>query len=953
MSFSVSDCVTAKRPKTRAGLRARHRHVLSYIVDRLYGYDVFVSYAWRDGRAYAELLAAALEHAPSRRERLHVFLDDHEMAAGSPLQATISRALRRSSVLVLVATPMAIRSGHVAEEVRAFRRLNRNIVPIVPANLVTQLRQPWPLDAGTMPDEATEDRPEACERFILATLRQYIWAEEAADVSTDAPSAIVLKKIRNAVGSLRRARLRSAALVTVAAVFLGLAVTAFLLRNHALTQQERAEQNERQAVSRQLAAQSTAVASTQPDRAMLLALAAGDVADTEEADQALLNAVAKGPPVIAYLRAHTEAVSAILPLAGKDGGILISDMGGMVTRWTPRGQKVDAVSLGGGWINSLVQITDGTIAAGSENGVVSLLDPNSLAAVDHIFDPRIAGQSASVLWRASTSELIVGYSGTDTQPGVVVRWAMKPSGVWVSDSQLRIGANLTSLALSPDEATLAIGTSNGQVALWTFGNGPAAVTFRDVNPPNPRQPEIFIKALAFHPSGKRLAFDDGDGGVQIINLDAFEAEESLTCHRHPNDVYQIAFLGDLLLSVGADAKLRLAAAGVGCTPLATYQATAKSLRSLAVTDAARQVVVTGGGDGSAQVWDLARASASGVITAAAASLPANIAFTSDNRILVLTGLVTDPNTPDPGFVRAYNAADLMPLSDRLPGLRGPATATLFVPGQRPAILGYDGWLTWPDLTSTDYANTKRLPGNAVVWPGELLSVDALRVVIAHVDGRIALHDARTGASLWRRSLWPTGPNVRSAAISPDGTRVAVGAVNGWIQILDGVTGKDIGQPLTGHRLEVTGLSFSQNANRLYSGSTDTQLLSWNLVTRTATPIENREGSVQAIAHTGDGRMIAASSQRGTIALWAHDGTRFLGTLDTGIATPVSALRFDHTGNRLAAASMAGSAEPGKLAVWDVGMGNLRQKACAISSRGFTPEERVLFRVPPAVSPCQP
>lgn len=407
-----------------------------------------------------------------------------------------------------------------------------------------------------------------------------------------------------------------------------------------------------------------------------------------------------------------------------------------------------------------------------------------------------------------------------------------------------------------------------------------------------------------------------------------------------------------MLSVGADARLRVASTKAGCTPVATHQVTAKSLQGLAVLDAKTRLVVTGSGDGSAQLWDLTRVSPSGMTAVSGHSLPTSIAFTTDDRTLTLTGVITDADTLDRGFVRAFKAADLTPMGHRLRGLKGPVTATLFVPGQAPAVLGYDGWLTWPDLSSSHHVNTNRIPGNAVVWPGELLAAKALKVVVAHGNGWIALYDATTGENLWRRSLWPGGPDVRSAAISPDGTHVAVGAVNGWIQILDGATGESVGERLTEHRLEVTGLSFGQNANRLYSGSTDGRLLIWRLDTREATPIENGQGSVQAVAHTEDEEMIAASTQRGIIALWGDHGTRFLGTLDTGISGPITTLRFDHAGKRLAAASMASGAEPGKLAIWDVGMDVLRQRACAIAARGFTPEERVLFSVPPAVKPCQ-
>ena len=920
--------------------RGRLRRSLERLVDRLLGYDVFISYAWSDGRNYAAALYAAL-----RSYRLSAFLDDERMDAGAPLRVAVGRALRRSSVLVVLTTQGALRSGHVANEVRAFARSDRNIIPIVPENLVRCFRQPPSAEVPNLPDDAIDATPETCEHFTLAILRQRIWLEQASGGSLASPSETVVKKIRNSVGSFRHARLRTAAFGTAAVIFLGLAVFAYVQRGIA-------ETNQRLAVSRQLAAQSSAVAKEQVDRSLLLALAAGEVADTQAADQALLNALANGPPLVAYLRSHAAAVTEILPLRGNDG-MLTADMVGIVTRWSAKGKKIKAAKPSSEPIGSLLQITDGTIAVGDYSGLVTLLDPDSLSVIGRIAHPRVARGSANLAWRSSTSELIVGYGGSDTKPGIVVAWTKLTNEKWTARVLLTLNADLMSMALSPDEKTLALGTSDGRVVIWAFNTATDATKVRHVNPPSARQPETFIKSLAFHPSGDRIAFDDGDGGVHIVKLDVFSSGASEICHKHINDVYEIAFLGDVLLSVGSDAKLRLASTASNCTSLVSYQVTAKSLQSLAVLDAAGQVVLTGSGDGSVQLWNLDRIAPIAVATTDDASVPASIAFSPDDRTLVLTGLSTEQRTPDRGFVRAYRAEDLMPLGERLPGLKGPATATLLETNKAPAVLAFDGWLKWPDLASTNYTDTHYIAGNKVIWPGDLYATEAKRVIVAHSHGRIAVRDARSGDKLWSRSLSLPGYDVRSVAISRDGTRIAIGGTNGWIQIIDGATGNDIGEPLKQHSLEVTGLSFGQSSTRLYSGSTDTHLLIWNLDTRSATQIENTVGSIQTIALSVDESMIAASTQRGIIALWSYNGKRFLGTFGTGLVTPITALRFSHAGTKLAAASMAGSGGRGKLAIWDVGAHNWRTRACAIAARSLTPQERGIFEVPSAARPCEP
>src|SRR5438552_3837686 len=94
--------------------------------DLVLGYDLFISYAWNDGRNYAKQLRNALIS-----HHFSVFLDDIEMAAGSPLSRSVSQALRRSSSLVLVTTPHALISPYVHKELSAFSNLDRPLVPIV------------------------------------------------------------------------------------------------------------------------------------------------------------------------------------------------------------------------------------------------------------------------------------------------------------------------------------------------------------------------------------------------------------------------------------------------------------------------------------------------------------------------------------------------------------------------------------------------------------------------------------------------------------------------------------------------------------------------------------------------------------------------------------------------------------------------------------------------------
>src|SRR5215475_14564723 len=88
-------------------------------------YDVFISYSHRDAREYA----ANLNDQLSRLD-FSCFIDKEESPPGSSLDPTLSRALRKSAVLVLLATERALTRPYIVTEFENFAATGRTIVPI-------------------------------------------------------------------------------------------------------------------------------------------------------------------------------------------------------------------------------------------------------------------------------------------------------------------------------------------------------------------------------------------------------------------------------------------------------------------------------------------------------------------------------------------------------------------------------------------------------------------------------------------------------------------------------------------------------------------------------------------------------------------------------------------------------------------------------------------------------
>jgi WD40 repeat protein len=89
-------------------------------------YDIFISYARRDGRDYALKLRDQLQGLD-----FSCFLDLDELPVGSSLTRDIKRNLNRSATLVLVGSERALHhSPYVSQEVEHFLSTGRTVIPV-------------------------------------------------------------------------------------------------------------------------------------------------------------------------------------------------------------------------------------------------------------------------------------------------------------------------------------------------------------------------------------------------------------------------------------------------------------------------------------------------------------------------------------------------------------------------------------------------------------------------------------------------------------------------------------------------------------------------------------------------------------------------------------------------------------------------------------------------------
>src|SRR6478752_488637 len=95
-----------------AAKRGLSLRLASRVADALFGYDVFISYAWDDGGGYPTALAKRL-----RAERFRVFLDREGYIAGDHLPQATRRRVGMSRMLLIVFRPKVVDSKWVLREV--------------------------------------------------------------------------------------------------------------------------------------------------------------------------------------------------------------------------------------------------------------------------------------------------------------------------------------------------------------------------------------------------------------------------------------------------------------------------------------------------------------------------------------------------------------------------------------------------------------------------------------------------------------------------------------------------------------------------------------------------------------------------------------------------------------------------------------------------------------------
>ncbi|MFF3844617.1 trypsin-like peptidase domain-containing protein [Streptomyces sp. NPDC002328] len=655
---------------------------------------------------------------------------------------------------------------------------------------------------------------------------------------------------------------------------------------------------QREALSRQLAAQVDELVYTNPELASLLAVKAYRSSHTPEAFDSLQSVAAL--PAHHRLSKHTSGVRAVafspdgrtLASGGVDTRVHLWNLATRKTRAT-LGEHTDAV-------NAVAFTPDGrTLATASTDKTVRLWDP---ATGRHLTALKgHTGQVRSVAFSPDGRTLAT--AGADA---TVRLWDL-------ATRKTRATLNghtdvVTSVAFSPDSRALATGGADKTVRLWDPATGKPVTKLEGHTLP--------VTSVAFSPDSRTLATGDS---YDTHLRDAVTGKIRTTLYDYAP---LLTFSPDgKTFATGSDRFVRLWDAASGA-PRTTYTGHANAVLALAFSRDSR-TLATASRDKSVRLWnaftDDDRTTLSGHKNAVL-----SVDFSPNNRTLATasadrTALLWDRATGKP----------LTPLK----GHTGEVNRVAFSRDGRTLVTGgADGTVRLWDAATGKPLTPLEGHRNAV-WSVEFSPVGHT-LATGGDDGSVHLWNTKTGKDVG--SLTGHNEAVYALAFSFDGRTLATASEDSTVRIWDVASRRTL-DSLIGHDGSVLTVSFSPDGRTLATGSSDGTVRLWDAATgKTRTSMTKHSAAVQAVDFSPDGRTLATTGNDGTVRLWDAVSGKARATL-TGAADAIYSLAFSPDSRTLATTGYEGT-----VRLWNVvppQPDRAIRRICRTVGRDLTPEER--------------
>ena len=519
-----------------------------------------------------------------------------------------------------------------------------------------------------------------------------------------------------------------------------------------------------------------------------------------------------------------------------------------------------------------------------------------------------AGQTLHLAWRAHTDSVWgLAFSpdertlASGSSDGSVKLWDVASGALLWSSWQTK---EITCLAFSPDGSLLASGGLDGTVRLWDPQLG---TPLQEVPHPDP------VFALAWSPDGRRLASGGFDGHIRLWQRQPTGlARCSQTLSQHTHWVRGLAFApdGSRLASASWDGSIKLWAVESGRC-LETLSGHTQPVHSIAWS-ADGGTLASGSFDHTIRLWDVQQGRARAVLQGHSAAV-FGLAFTPDCRHL-LSG-------SEDGSLRLWEV-------ERGQGVR-------VMQGYAVSLLDFDWSPEGTYLVSggtdtlviiwdvTGKMPPRVLPGHSWTVFGVGWSPDGSRLASSGWDMVIRLWDAATGSCVQILSDSDDPTIFFGVAWSPDGERLASGTYMHGVLVWEANTHRHrwVGRELSPL---IRRVAFSPDGTRLVGGGNDGHVYVWDASDGTLLQrLAGHQGAIMSVACSPDGTRLASGGGgwgKGELFVWdAHTGARLSSWHES--SEVVYALAWSQGG-----AGLISGGSDGRLCWWDLRHGE-RVRVC--------------------------
>ncbi len=799
---------------------------------------------------------SGLKGALEERGR-NIWIDADDIPPGAAWRRELGTGIEAADAFVFVISPESIASPECAEELRRATELGKRLVPVLYKNATgvpDELASHQYIDAERhsnfdrlvkQVDEAIQtdyDWVHAHTGWLARALR---WQEGGHDQSLllrgseleaaenwlarqvegkkPPPTQLQTDYIVAGRGAQRR-RLRTIVALTLVAlaVSIALGVVALLSRNEAINQRD-------QARSRELAASALSQLEVDPERSLLLALEAEDIAHSRPADDALRQALVRSH-VRAVMRGSRRAIAS-LDLS-RDGEKVISASRDHTARIfdSASGRPLHVLRGHRGPVGEASFAPDARrVVTASDDGTARIWDATDGEKLAVLHHERGAVNSAAFS-RDGGRIVTAGDDGAarvwDAESGRELAVLAGPRG------------HLISASFDPSGRKVLTAGSDGRARMWNVRSGAGTVVARHAR-------SLFLAEMS---ADGRLALTMDYGGTVRVSA----SNSGRTVSELEGMAFSARFSpnGNSIVTTTIDGPAAVwdTRTGERTAQLVGHGA---AVRSGAFSPSGR-LVITGGADDTARVWDAERGTTVAVLKGHRASV-GEVAFTPDEQS-VITGA-------DDGSVRRWDVGTGVVLR----GHRAPRAVLHGTLGQLSSINSAEASPNGRMVVTAANDGTARLwdirSGREIVHPqdcGFSASFEYSCLTIGVVASTV---EAGTAGFL------------EAAAFSPDGQAVATAGPAGSAFVFDATNGRNL-VSLRGHTQRVFDVAFSPDGSRLVTAGEDDTARVWDRNSgRELAVLRGHRGNVNAATFTPDGRGVATASEDGTARLWQANSGR--------------------------------------------------------------------------------